>query len=83
MGTMAGPCTAVVTGGTDGIGRWITLGLDRAGYDVVLVGRDRARGEAALDWLRTPQTNGIVERFHGQIGSEVLGITIHSHRQLE
>ena len=32
---------------------------------------------------RTPQTNGMVERFNGRVGSEVLGITIHSHRQLE
>ena len=32
---------------------------------------------------RTPQTNGMVERFNGRIGSEVLGITIHSHRDLE
>ena len=32
---------------------------------------------------RTPQTDGMVERFNGRIGSEVLGITVHSHRQLE
>ena len=32
---------------------------------------------------RTPQTNGMVERFNGRIGSEVLGINIYSHRQLE
>lgn len=31
----------------------------------------------------TPQTNGMVERFNGRIGSEVLGITIYSHRNLE
>ncbi len=31
----------------------------------------------------TPQTNGMVERFNGRIGSEVLAITIHSHRALE
>jgi transposase InsO family protein len=31
----------------------------------------------------TPQTNGLVERFNGRIGSEVLGITIYSHRDLE
>jgi transposase InsO family protein len=31
----------------------------------------------------TPQTNGMVERFHGRVSSEVLGITIHSHRDLE
>src|SRR3954454_20312252 len=32
---------------------------------------------------RTPQTNGLVERFNGRIGSEVLAITIYSHHQLE
>jgi transposase InsO family protein len=32
---------------------------------------------------RSPHTNGMVERFNGQVGSEVLGITIWSHRDLE
>ena len=32
---------------------------------------------------RSPQTNGMVERFNGRIGSEVLAITIYSHAQLE
>ena len=32
---------------------------------------------------RTPQTNGMIERFNGRVGSEVLGITIYSHRDLE
>jgi transposase InsO family protein len=31
----------------------------------------------------SPHTNGMVERFNGRVGSEVLGITIHSHAQLE
>jgi transposase InsO family protein len=31
----------------------------------------------------TPRTNGMVERFNGRIQREVLGITIHSHRDLE
>jgi transposase InsO family protein len=31
----------------------------------------------------TPQTNGLVERFNGRVQSEVLGITIYSHRELE
>jgi transposase InsO family protein len=31
----------------------------------------------------SPQTNGMVERFNGRVGSEVLGITIWSHQQLE
>ena len=42
---------SVVTGATGGIGRWIALGLARAGHTVVLIGRDRARGEAALQWV--------------------------------
>ncbi len=32
---------------------------------------------------RSPQTNGMVERFNGRVGGEVLGITVWSHRQLE
>ena len=32
---------------------------------------------------RTPQTNGMVEHLNGRIGSEVLGISIYSHRALE
>jgi hypothetical protein len=32
---------------------------------------------------RSPQTNGMVERFNGRIGSKVLAITIYSHHQLE
>jgi transposase InsO family protein len=31
----------------------------------------------------TPQTNGMVERFNRRVSSEVLGITIYSHRNLE
>jgi transposase InsO family protein len=31
----------------------------------------------------TPRTNGMVERFTGRVQREVLGITIHSHRDLE
>ena len=32
---------------------------------------------------RSPQTNGMVERFNGRVASEVLGITIWSHKDLE
>jgi len=41
----------VVTGATGGIGKWIALGMAQAGYRVVMVGRDRQRGEAALAWI--------------------------------
>jgi NAD(P)-dependent dehydrogenase (short-subunit alcohol dehydrogenase family) len=43
--------TAIVTGATGGIGRWIALGFARAGYRVTLVGRDAARGEATQKWI--------------------------------
>lgn len=43
--------TAIVTGATGGIGRWIALLLAQAGHPVVLVGRDRTRGEAAQAWV--------------------------------
>ena len=42
---------SVVTGATSGIGRAIALGLAEAGHVVVVVSRDRARGEAALSWI--------------------------------
>ena len=32
---------------------------------------------------RTPQTNGMVERFNSRIASEVLDINVYSHRALE
>jgi NAD(P)-dependent dehydrogenase (short-subunit alcohol dehydrogenase family) len=38
--------TALVTGGTGGIGRYIATGLRAAGLDVIVTGRDAARGEA-------------------------------------
>ena len=42
---------SLVTGATGGIGRWIALGLAQAGHVVVIVARDRQRGDAAVDWI--------------------------------
>ena len=46
-----------------------------------------ACAELGAEWRhtrpRSPQTSGMVERFNGRVGSEVLGITIHSHAELE
>jgi len=49
---------AVVTGATGGIGRWIALGLARAGYALVLIARDKARADATRSWIAglVPQT---------------------------
>jgi len=41
-----------MTGASSGIGRWIALGLARAGHSVVMIVRDQARGEAAAAWIR-------------------------------
>ena len=49
--TLDTPAVAVVTGATGGIGRWIALGLVRAGFHTVIVCRDRARGEATRAWI--------------------------------
>jgi transposase InsO family protein len=47
----------------------------------------RACAELGAEYRHTrpysPQTNGMAERFNGRVGSEVLGITIWSHRDLE
>ena len=42
---------AVITGATGGIGRWIALGMARAGHHVTLIARDSARGMAAQAWI--------------------------------
>lgn len=42
---------AVITGASSGIGRWIALGLARAGWRTVLVVRDAARGAATRTWI--------------------------------
>ena len=42
---------SVVTGASGGIGRWIALGLARAGQVVVPVGRNRAAGDATIQWI--------------------------------
>lgn len=52
--------TALVTGGTDGIGREIALGLARAGHSVILVGRDADKGARAERELRAATGNADV-----------------------
>ncbi len=55
-----------MTGVTSGIGRWIALGLARAGRRVVLIARDRARGEEVRDWIAAP---GAVELMLADLSS--------------
>jgi NAD(P)-dependent dehydrogenase (short-subunit alcohol dehydrogenase family) len=41
----------VVTGATGGIGRWIALGMAKAGYELILVGRSAQGCEATRGWI--------------------------------
>ncbi len=60
---------SVVTGATGGIGRWIALGLARAGHAVVVVGRDRSRGGDALAWIGARAPSARVELVIADLSS--------------
>ncbi|HEX2211385.1 MAG TPA: SDR family NAD(P)-dependent oxidoreductase [Longimicrobium sp.] len=60
---------AVVTGGTGGIGRETALGLAKLGATVVVVGRDRARGEEAVEAIRCQSGNARVELITADLSS--------------
>ncbi len=51
----------LVTGGTSGIGRAAAMQLARQGFNVLLTGRDRARGEAAAAAIRAQDGGGKAE----------------------
>ncbi len=44
------PRTALLTGATSGIGQWTALGLAKAGFRVIAVGRDEARARQLVEW---------------------------------
>lgn len=60
---------AAVTGVTSGIGRWIALGLARAGCRVVLIARDRAGGEAVQSWILEAAPQAAVELVLADLSS--------------
>ncbi len=68
MGTMDGK-TVLVTGATQGIGLESAVGLARLGARVLMVGRDKARSEAALAQVRARASSDQVELFLADLSS--------------
>jgi NAD(P)-dependent dehydrogenase (short-subunit alcohol dehydrogenase family) len=60
---------ALVTGGTSGIGKATAMALAAMGADVVVVGRDRERGERAAEEIRA-QTGGRVDLALADLSSQ-------------
>ena len=60
---------ALVTGGTSGIGKATAMALSAMGADVVVVGRDRERGERAVEEIRA-QTGGRVDLALADLSSQ-------------
>ncbi len=59
--------TALVTGGTAGLGKAIAAGLARQGATVVVTGRDRARGARAVAELEAENPQRRVEFLQGDL----------------
>ncbi len=66
---MSKPRLAVVTGATSGIGRWIALGLARAGIGLVLPSRSEGGGIAVRDWLLERVPGAAIELVHVDLSS--------------
>jgi NAD(P)-dependent dehydrogenase (short-subunit alcohol dehydrogenase family) len=66
MANLAGK-TVVVTGGTGGLGWQTALALAAMDARLVLIGRDPARGEAALGYLRRQSAGAAVEAHYADL----------------
>ena len=62
--------TALVTGGTAGIGRETALGLARLGAAVTIVGRNRDRGVEAVEMIQRESGNADVELMTADLSSQ-------------
>jgi retinol dehydrogenase-14 len=60
----------LISGGSSGIGKATTLGLANKGANVVMVGRDRSRGEAARTEIVEKSRNELVDLMLADLSSQ-------------
>ena len=65
-----GEKVCLITGATSGIGKATAMGLANMGASVVMVGRDRGRGEAALTEIKEKSTNASVDLMLADLSSQ-------------
>ena len=65
-----GEKVCLITGATSGIGRATAMGLASMGASVVMVGRDRGRGEAALGEVEGKSANASVDLMLADLSSQ-------------
>ena len=65
-----GEKVCLITGATSGIGKATAMGLANMGASVVMVGRDRGRGEAALAEIKEKSANASVDLLLADLSSQ-------------
>src|SRR5919202_3396634 len=65
-----GEKVCLITGATSGIGKATSMGLASMGASVVMVGRDRGRGEAALTEIKESTGNASVDLMLADLSSQ-------------
>jgi NAD(P)-dependent dehydrogenase (short-subunit alcohol dehydrogenase family) len=63
--------TALITGGTSGIGRETALALARAGFRVVIIGRRASETAKTVEWIREQAGNPFIEFLVADLTSQV------------
>ena len=69
-GGSLGEKVCLITGATSGIGKATAMGLANMGASVVMVGRDRGRGEAALAEIKEGSANASVDLMLSDLSSQ-------------
>ena len=69
-GGAMGNRVCLITGATSGIGKATAMGLANMGASVVMVGRDRGRGEAALAEIKEGSANASVDLMLADLSSQ-------------